>query len=261
MNDALRRHPLPAPREGGDKDDRGSVLVVAGSAETPGAAILAGVAALRAGAGKLKIATAARNCAAVGAAVPEALVMPIDPLGPLLHAAGEVDAGLVGPGLLDEAAVVRDLAAAIGEATLIVDAGSLAHLPDALARNTALIPNGDEIQEQMGMDPDAEQAAKTLDCVVAVRAPDDTWIAAPDGRVESDRTGGVGLATSGSGDVLAGIAAGLAARGADPFTAVLWAGHVHGVAGERLAQHVAEVGFLARELLDVIPAVLAELRQ
>src|SRR5438874_11507465 len=70
----LRRMPLPLPFEGGDKEERGRVLVVGGSSETPGAVVLAGTAALRAGAGKLQLATCAANAPLVAARVPEARV-------------------------------------------------------------------------------------------------------------------------------------------------------------------------------------------
>ena len=73
--DLLRGMPLPALSDDSDKDERGRVLVVAGSREVPGGALLAGVAALRAGAGKLQIATAASVAPYLGLAVPEALVV------------------------------------------------------------------------------------------------------------------------------------------------------------------------------------------
>src|SRR5918912_3825479 len=71
----LRDWPLPPPGE--DKRDRGSVLVVGGAARTPGAVLLAGLAALRAGAGKLQLAVAAAAAPALAVAVPEALVLPL----------------------------------------------------------------------------------------------------------------------------------------------------------------------------------------
>src|SRR5688572_26985994 len=180
----LDGHPLPEPEEGSDKDERGSVLVVAGSAETPGAALLSGIAALRAGAGKLKIATTGPNCSALGVAVPEAMVIPLEPRSAVVEAAGEVDAVLVGPGLMAEAAIVRELAT-VETATLIVDAGSLAHVPDRLPPHTALIPNDDEMEDQLGMAPDAEAAVGRFGVVVAVRGAGRTVVAAPDGRCET----------------------------------------------------------------------------
>jgi len=70
--------------------------------------------------------------------------------------------------------------------------------------------------------------------------------------------GDIGLATAGSGDVLAGIIAGLLARGADPLGAALWGVHLHREAGARLARNIGPLGYLARELLPEIPRVLNE---
>src|SRR3954464_2318744 len=110
----LRATPLPRLNQDGDKGERGSVLIAAGSPEVPGAALLAGVAALRAGAGKLQIATAASIAPHLGLAVPEALVvaLPESPeggIGPvtarlLVPRLERCDAVLIGPGMLDEEA-------------------------------------------------------------------------------------------------------------------------------------------------------------
>jgi NAD(P)H-hydrate repair Nnr-like enzyme with NAD(P)H-hydrate dehydratase domain len=83
-----------------------------------------------------------------------------------------------------------------------------------------------------------------------------SFIAAPDGRAFRFEGGGIGLATSGSGDVLAGIVGGLAARGADPLTATLWGVWLHGEAGRILTHKVGRVGFLAREIADLVPRLL-----
>ena len=68
----------------------------------------------------------------------------------------------------------------------------------------------------------------------------------------------MGLATSGSGDVLAGIIAGLAARGADLAQAASWGVVMHARAGERLAERLGKLGYLARELCDEVPALLEQ---
>jgi NAD(P)H-hydrate repair Nnr-like enzyme with NAD(P)H-hydrate dehydratase domain len=86
-----------------------------------------------------------------------------------------------------------------------------------------------------------------------------SWIAAPDGRLWRDETGSAGLGVSGSGDVRAGITAGLLARGAEPEQAAVWAAYLHGRTGERLASSVGRLGFLARELPAEIPRALAEI--
>jgi NAD(P)H-hydrate repair Nnr-like enzyme with NAD(P)H-hydrate dehydratase domain len=91
--------------------------------------------------------------------------------------------------------------------------------------------------------------------VVALRGA----VATPDGDLWVSGAGQAGLGTSGSGDVLAGLVAGLLARGAEPAQAAVWGSHLHATAGERLAARVGPLGYLARELLDEAPAVLTEL--
>jgi NAD(P)H-hydrate repair Nnr-like enzyme with NAD(P)H-hydrate dehydratase domain len=104
----------------------------------------------------------------------------------------------------------------------------------------------------------ARRAAETFG-VVAVIKGQFSHIVSPDGRAFRFEGGGVGLATSGSGDTLAGIVGGLCARGADPLTAALWGVSLHGEAGRRLSRDVGRVGFLARELLDLVPPLMDEL--
>ena len=84
-----------------------------------------------------------------------------------------------------------------------------------------------------------------------------TYIASADGRVWVHEGGSVGLGTSGSGDVLAGVIAGLAARGQRPEQAAVWGVWLHGKAGKTLAGRQGLVGFLAREIPGEIPAFLS----
>jgi hydroxyethylthiazole kinase-like uncharacterized protein yjeF len=271
----LRRWRLPTPGE--SKEARGRVLVVGGARETPGAVILAALAALRTGAGKLQIAVGESSAAHVAVAVPEALVRALperddgtlDPAGAknVADLAAKAQAVLAGPGLSDpvaSAAFVADLLPHVGEATVVLDALGLAALPDAQVPGAAVLtPNRSEIAHLLDREVDdlraaAQDAARLTGAVVAVGATD-TVIATPDGEVWLDQEGSAGLATSGSGDVLAGVVAGLAARGASPAQAAVWATHVHGRAGLRLAARVGPLGFLARELLAEVPAVLLEL--
>lgn len=73
-------------------------------------------------------------------------------------------------------------------------------------------------------------------------------------------TGGtVGLATSGSGDVLAGVIAGLLAQGVEPLWAAVFGVHLHGEAGARLMRRYGDIGLLAPELLGEVPAIMADL--
>jgi ADP-dependent NAD(P)H-hydrate dehydratase len=254
--------PLPGHDDGESKHDRGSVLVIGGSSETPGAVYLAGLAALRAGAGRLAMATAADVVAALGVAVPEAKVSPfdVDDDG-WVESASKAAAVLYGSGVLDVAScdpVLDRLTSSMDEGILVLDAGALpaaGRHPDWVRRlegRALLVPNPSEL-EVLGIDDPAE-AAERFGAVIALRDAD-TTIVTPDGRCWVDRHGTAGLATSGSGDVAAGIAVGLAGRGAEPATAAVWTAAVHGRAGERLGGP----GFLARELLAEIPKAIADL--
>ena len=97
-----------------------------------------------------------------------------------------------------------------------------------------------------------------LGVVVALKGPT-TYTCTPDGRAFADPAGNVGLGTSGSGDVVAGAIGGLAARGADPLQAAVFGIHVHAVAGDRLAERVGPLGYLARELSAEFPEILRDL--
>jgi NAD(P)H-hydrate repair Nnr-like enzyme with NAD(P)H-hydrate dehydratase domain len=97
--------------------------------------------------------------------------------------------------------------------------------------------------------------ASSLNAVVALKGAR-TFIASPEGEIFCYDSGDVGLATSGSGDTLAGVVAGLVARGAEPLHAALWGIFLHGSAGNKLAKRMGRIGYLARELLDEIPPIM-----
>jgi hydroxyethylthiazole kinase-like uncharacterized protein yjeF len=281
----LRRWPLPQPEAEADKEERGRILVVGGAPEMPGAVILAATAALRAGAGKLRIATCRSVAPFVAATVPEARVkaLPETPSGAIDPAAASEIAGfaegtqavVIGPGLIDREATEGLVARLVPhlQATVVLDAVAQAAVgadPDLLrgrATGAIVTPHATEMvallggaEDEVGADPAASAlgAARRLAVVVVLKGAT-THVAGPSGARYRNRTGNVGLATSGSGDVLAGIVAGLAARGADPLQAAVWGVYLHGRAGDRLAGRVAPLGFLARELPAEIPPLLAGL--
>jgi hydroxyethylthiazole kinase-like uncharacterized protein yjeF len=144
--------------------------------------------------------------------------------------------------------------------------------PDALHKlngRVVLTPHDGEMAgileisaEEIGQDrvAVAASAARRFNAVVALKGRE-TVIAAPDGKVYVNRAGNVGLATSGSGDVLSGIVTGLLSRGADPMTAAVWGVSLHARAGEVLAKRFGIVGYLARELLDEIPGLMNSIAQ
>jgi ADP-dependent NAD(P)H-hydrate dehydratase len=215
IEDLLAAHPLP-PADG-DKDQRGVAVIVAGSEECPGAARLAATAALRAGAGKVQVVTHPTLTAALGVAVPEALVVAWDPETPPNERVKEVsaraDAVLVGPGLMPGAtAIARAIADHVEVGTpLLLDARSLGAATDLPGHRLVLLPNLGEAEELVGgADPEGEVAdlasrlAARFEAVVAVR--DATTVV---GEGERQWVSGAheGLGTGGSGDVLSGVAA------------------------------------------------------
>lgn len=277
--------PLPTIGDDSDKEDRGRVMVLAAGAQVAGATLLTAVAALRAGAGKLQVGAPRSLATSLALALPEARVLPAaetadGELAPeaaeeLSHALTRCNALVVGPGMLDEGAageLALRLVAGEGPA-MVVDAAAMQGLaadPERLrARRGRMVltPHLGEMaalsgcsKEKVQADPlaSARQAAQTLQAVVALKGSV-TFVVSPDGSAWRHHGEAVGLATSGSGDVLAGIIAGLLARGASPAQAAAWGVHVHGQAGVRLSRRVGRLGFLARELLGEIAPVLDEL--
>lgn len=270
----------PLPEAGSTKYLRGRVLVVGGAAGTPGAVQLAGLAALRVGAGQLGLAVAAPVAVALAVATPEAGVYGLaadasgsvlaDGLDALADRLAEADAVVLGPGLDSPertAEVVGRLLPLLGERTsLVVDAFALGALrgvplPKGLASRTVLTPNDEEAELLLGrplgsdVRGGVEELASRFGAVVACH----DLVVAPGGNCWRLGVGHSGLATSGSGDVLAGALGGLLARGAEPAQAACWAKYLHAAAGERLAARIGRLGFLAREILDELPSVLSEL--
>lgn len=278
--------PLPAVDGEQGKEGRGCVLVVGGSDQIPGAVILAATAALRAGAGKLQIATGRRVAPWVAVAVPEARVIGLPnassgELAPRAAAAirqeaATCDALLVGPGMMDGRASVELVRHALRDGDgppLVVDAAPLAAFCDCRSNTgqatprAVLTPHAGEMamlwkitKEEVQAEPlrIARAAAARLGVVVVLKGAV-TVIAAPDGTAFHNTAGNSGLGTSGSGDALSGIVAGLCARGADPLRAAVWAVYLHARAGDALARRIGRHGYLAREILPEIPALLDRL--
>ncbi len=283
--ETLARMPIPQPSGGGGKEERGRVLVVAGSRELIGAAILAGTAVLRVGAGKLQYNCPASISLHLGAAVPEARAVGFleTPSGAITAGAAEAIAGnagkcsavLIGPGLLDEEATGEFVAALLPRiegVPVVLDAAAMMGLKrhrELLARHAGRIvitPHAGEMagilgrpKKEVETDP-ARVAREVADAygVVVVLKGACSFIAGPDGQAWSCSHGNVGLGTSGSGDTLAGFITGLLARGADPVRAAAWGVFIHGEAGNRLARSRGLLGYLAREIPDEVPAILAE---
>jgi len=286
----LRAWELPMPTPNSDKEGRGHVLVLGGSREMPGAVILAATAALRAGAGKLTIATGRSVAQLVALALPEARVIGLaetdtggftqEAVATLDPLADKVTAVLIGPGMQDEpatAALVHALLPRLAgsDTSVVLDAcamGTVLFPPDGDApfrfgQPVVLTPHAGEMAHLSGQDKDAivadpdqhgRAATARWNAIVALKGAR-TVITAPDGASWENEGGNIGLATSGSGDTLAGIIAGLAARGATLAQATCWGVALHAQAGERLALQFGQLGYLAREIPGEIPFLLEQI--
>lgn len=280
----LRKWALPAA--GHSKYGRGQVLVVGGARSTPGAVLLAGLAALRVGAGRLSVAVAESVAAAMAVNIPEAGVIGLPEtdegsvLGripaPLERAVQRCDAVLIGSGLDDPDHTAELLGALLPlvppEVPVVLDAFALGVLTDVGAvkgfrGRLILTPNQDEADRLLDSGPPGG-STEPADGSIRGALIADRYGAVVSCQGQIDEAGGgtwlisaghSGLGTSGSGDVLAGAVTGLLARGADPAQAACWGTHLHAAAGDRLAARIGALGFLARELLDELPLVMTEL--
>ena len=278
--EALERHPI-APVVDGDKETKGRILIVGGSRDVPGAALLAATAAMRAGAGKLRIATVESAAMHVAVAMPEALVIPLSEsddgslaggaVEQIRKAAAGADAVVAGPGVKrsDTCKRIGDLLLE-SEAALALDVALLEtmeplHRRELDRRNMPLLlPNAEELSALLDCAPEEVEedpvgcgirAAELYRSIVLVKGVR-SHVVTPDGRSWTYDGGAPGLGVSGSGDVLAGIVGGLLARGAEPLNALLWSVWLHGEAGACLARKIGPIGFLAREIAGEIPALL-----
>lgn len=263
----LDQHPLP-PADG-PKDARGQLLLVAGSASCPGAALLSATAALRAGAGRVQLVTAPANVASLGIAVPETLVLGWDGCGAppdaVLERARDADVVCIGPGLGDEAeplalALTREIA---DTSVVVLDAGALSALDVVSAAHCCVaIPNLHEARELLHVDDDGDvvRLARAVACRTgrpAVVRGETTVV--HDGASAWREAAVTGLGTPGSGDVFAGLAAAFLSRGLPPTPALGWAVAVHADAGRALARGRPNPGILARDVVDAIPDAIARL--
>jgi len=257
------------------------VLLVCGSADMPGAAILAARAAQRAGAGLVAVACldASLRIVLPGAA-PEAILVDAteDPLARLV--ARTDHARVVGPGLgatPRTAALVRGLVAGAPEGGWVVDADALNVLGTEfgiLRRRRGplvLTPHPGEASRLLGREIPRDDAGRTeaareissraggICCLKGHRT-----VVAEGERVHVNETGNPGMATAGAGDVLAGILGAYLAlcatrAGWTPFEAAVSAVHVHGLAGDLGAEEVGRRGLVASDLVRFLPAAQSRL--
>jgi ADP-dependent NAD(P)H-hydrate dehydratase / NAD(P)H-hydrate epimerase len=279
-DEAVRRL-LPIRASDAHKYSAGKVVAVAGSRAFPGAAAMAAEAAARAGAGAVVCCTPESARPLVAAHLVEVMSEPMPETGggtlaraaldALAERAAGADAVLVGCGLgrdPETYALVRDLLPRLG-APLVLDAdglNALAGHTDLLSAHAAgrwvLTPHLGELNRLAGDDLDptdrvrlAARWAARWDCVLVVKGMPSV-VGTPDGRVFIGGAGNVALATAGTGDVLAGMTAGLLAQGLGPAEAAVCALHLGGLAADRYAAARDPRSMLATDLLRELPHVL-----
>lgn len=273
----------PVPRADGDKDAKGRLLVIGGSESTPGAVLLAAEAALRVGAGKVQVATTAATAVHLATVLPECLVVGLPSTsGNIAPAAAErlvdmasgVDAVLLGPGLVDPDAATALLEDVVPHLDLpvVVDALGTAYVtahPDGMrhvANDSVVTPNLTELAELTGLDEDtvardvlgATRSVSRATGMTVLSGSDVSHVVEPSDGAWLCPAGPPGAAVAGSGDVKAGVVAGLSARGCTSAQAAVWGAFVHTRVAEMLVASVGPVGFLAREMPALVPRALAE---
>lgn len=266
---------LPRRVADSHKGTYGTLLTVCGSYGMAGAALLCARGALRSGVGLLRAAVPQSVYPLLVEAVPEAVFLPaaeqdgcfaVDAIPALSEALTTADAVVVGCGLgrgEEQTAVVRHI---LSHSTVpvILDADGInavsLHIVTEETRLAPLIltPHPGEMARLLGVSTAAVQADR---CAVACRLAREaravvvlkghhTLVASPDGAVMENHTGNSGMATGGSGDVLAGIIGSLVAQGVPPYEAAVCGVYLHGAAGDLAAAKRSEHSMLPTDLIE-----------
>ncbi|MFZ5642991.1 MAG: NAD(P)H-hydrate dehydratase [Bacillota bacterium] len=276
---------LPFRPNSSHKGDYGRVLVVAGSRGMAGAACLAAEGALRAGAGLVTLAVPEAVYEPVAAKLTEAMVVPLpstaegtlsrEVLGLVSGMMEKADVLALGPGLSaneETVEVVREIVS-FAHKPIVLDADGL----NAFTGKSSMIkkakapmiltPHSGEMSRLADLPVAsiqksrlAETISRSLEWgVVLVLKGSRTITATPDGEVYINSTGNPGMATGGSGDVLTGVIAGLAAQGMEIGRAAAAGVYLHGAAGDRAAVGKGMMGLLAGDILNCLPEVTKDL--
>jgi len=277
---------LPARPRDGHKGTFGTVVVLAGSQGFTGAAYLASMGAARSGAGIVRLLVAQSIYPILAEKCTEVIVGPVPEISPgvvghaslsgILRGFAGADAGVIGPGLGRDAStrrLIEDLVPRVA-APLVLDADALNLLSEhrtmlpRLSPQIVLTPHPAEFARLSGLETPAVQQdrrgiasrfAKVWNKVVVLKGAD-TVIAAPDGRVTLNAVATPALASGGTGDVLAGVIAGLMGQRLPPFEAAVTGVHLHSLAGMDLEASMGQAGVLASDLLPQLPRVMERLR-
>lgn len=282
LGDLRAALPLPAPDA--HKASLGRVLVVAGSTDYPGAAVLAARGALRSGAGYVVLAAPAAVRPVLQSHLTAEIVtaLPDTPDGSLAAAARDAvlamsarfDAVVLGPGLGRHAATADVVVSLVERLTLplVLDADALnalaaADVPSLLGARrapTVLTPHPAEAARLLGVSTGIVQSDRLVHAESlagdgrACLLKGARSAVAGTGRRSLVLPGNPGMATAGTGDVLAGMTGTLLAQGLPPYEAATLAAHLHALAGDAAAAALTETCMTAEDLLDHLPSAMKE---
>jgi hydroxyethylthiazole kinase-like uncharacterized protein yjeF len=250
----------------GHKGTYGHAALIAGSYGMLGAAMLAGKACLRSGAGKLTLFCTADSYPILQVALPEAIFKIDNPEKFPSLVDGQYNAMGIGPGIgVGEAQKLTLLELFKQKHPLVIDAdalNTLSEMPDAMQDipgESILTPHLKEFERLFGHCNDGfERIAKAISYsskigIYIIVKGHYSYVATPEGRVFFNSTGNPGMATAGSGDVLTGILTGLLAQGYSPLETALIGMWLHGDAGDEAAIQFTQPGMIAGDIVHSLP--------
>lgn len=268
------------------KGTYGTLLTVCGSYGMAGAAMLCAKAALRSGVGLVACATPRSAYEVIGGALPEAVFLPLSEIdGKLSHNAPvelrpwlkKADALVLGCGLGRSESVTQAVSVLLAETAIpvVLDADGInAAAQHMMERETVtpplvLTPHPAEMGRLLGCsvaEVQQDRAAAATEAArryraVAVLKGHRTVVADQSGVVYVNETGNPGMATAGSGDVLAGMIGGFLAQGMTPRDAAIAGVYLHGAAGDEAAARLSQQSLMASDLIDALPALFLRLEQ
>ena len=280
------RENIPARENNSQKGDYGKVLIIAGSRSMTGAAYLAAQSAVTAGSGLVTLGLCEELNSIMEVKTTEAMTLPLkgenghisaDAVNLILDKLNGFDAVLIGPGLGRSGDIERILEQVLkySKIPVVVDADGI----NAAARNMDMLKNSScpviftphavEMSRLTGYDKDyieenrfevSAEFAEKYGASILLKGHH-TLVTAPDGIQYINITGNPGLATGGSGDVLAGILVSLAARGADETCAAAMAAYIHGLAGDIAAVKYSMESVTAQRVMECIPEAMCQILQ
>lgn len=274
---------IPMRLSSANKGSCGRVSIIAGSKGMTGAAALSALGALRSGAGLVTALTPSSEQPILAVKLTEAMTVPLPHENGVISAAAadtvlenikNADAAVFGPGLGKGRGILPLLERIVTEftKTLIIDADGINALSaniDILNRkkcSVILTPHPGEMSRLSGLSiseiqsariKTAEDFADRFDVTVALKG-EGTVVAARGGKTAVNPSGNCGMATGGTGDVLSGVVAALAAQGCTPYNSAVLGVYLHGLAGDIAAAEKGVHGLIASDLCGALPAAFLE---